>query len=243
MFQPTDPSLESLYPLRNLLPEALPTEPFGMLTRWMDDAREAGNQPNPTSMNLCTLDADGTPSARIVLCRGVDADRGILTFFTNDGSRKGRAMKADPRVALTFHWDHADRQIRVEGRAVKSSDETSDAYFESRTLAKRLGAWSSDQSRPIESREELIAKVAEVVQRFGIDPQNPPSEEESKGMIPRPPHWGGWHVVAKSVEIWAGEGGRIHDRAVWTRELRETGADNPMEAYEGSEWSATRLQP
>lgn len=243
MFQPTDPSLESLYTVRNLLPERLPGEPFAMLTSWVDEAREAKHQPNPTSMCLSTLDPDGSPSSRIVLCRGVEAERGVLTFFTNYESRKGRAMAGDPRVALTFHWDHFDRQIRVEGLAIKASAETSDAYFESRSLAKRIGAWSSDQSTPIESREELIGKVEKAVERFNIDPSNPPSEEASKGMIPRPPHWGGWHVHAKAVEIWAGEGGRIHDRAVWRRELTVTGSEDPMRAYEGGTWEATRLQP
>lgn len=243
MFQPSDPSLDALYTIRTLLPDPLPSGPFAMVQAWLDEARAASNQPNPNAMCLCTVDAHGTPSARIVLCRGVDAERGVLTFFTNYTSRKGRAMEADPRVALTFHWDHTDRQIRVEGLAVRASAETSDAYFETRSLAKRLGAWSSDQSEPIASRDELIAKVEESVTRFGIDPKNPPSEEKSAGLIPRPPHWGGFHVHASAVELWAGEGGRIHDRAVWRRELTEQSHEDPLDAYERGAWSATRLQP
>ncbi len=243
MFQPNDPSIADLFTIRNLLPEDLPDDPFGLVAAWMAEARSAAKTPNTDAMTLCTIDPDGTPSARIVLCRGVDENRGVLTFYTNRASRKGQAMAANPRVSLVFHWDHFERQVRIDGHAVLTSDETSDAYFESRSLAKQLGAWSSDQSEPVGSRHELISKVQQVVERFGINPENPPSEAQSKGMIPRPPNWGGYHVHAESVELWAGEGGRIHDRAVWKRELTENGNADPMGAFDASNWTATRLQP
>ncbi|CAE7640600.1 pdxH [Symbiodinium necroappetens] len=242
-FQPNDPGMSDLFTVRTLLPDPLPAEPFAMLNAWMSEARAEARQPNTNAMTLCTIDADGTPSARVVLCRGVDEGRGVLTFYTNRTSRKGRAMASNPRVALVFHWDHFDRQIRVEGRVVEASDATSDAYFESRSFAKRLGAWSSDQSAPIESRSELIGKIEKVCERFGVDPKNPPSEEASRGVIPRPPHWGGYHVFAQAVEIWAGEGGRIHDRAVWRRSLTPKQNADPMQAFDAGAWSATRLQP
>jgi len=173
----------------------------------------------------------------------MDADRGVFTFYTNRASRKGREMDANPRVGLVFHWDHMERQIRVEGRAVKTSDEVSDAYFKTRSLARQLGAWSSDQSEPIASRGELVEKVKKTVERFGVDPDNQPSVEESVGLVGRPPHWGGYHVHAHAVEVWAGEGGRIHDRAVWRRELSPSGSSGPMLAFNATDWTSTRLQP
>jgi pyridoxamine 5'-phosphate oxidase len=166
-------------------------------------------------MTLATASADGAPSARIVLLRGLD-DRGVV-FYTNSESRKGRELLANPRAALVLHWEPLGRQVRVEGSVERVDDEESDAYFASRPLPSRLGAWASDQSRPIESREELMQRYAETAERFGDGP------------IPRPPHWYGFRVVPDAIEFWEHGAHRLHDRMRYTRA--------------GSSWIAERLAP
>ena len=188
--------------------------PIQLLGSWLDEARAAGI-PQPDAMTLATASADGAPSARIVLLRGLD-DRGVV-FYTNSESRKGRELLANPRAALVLHWEPLGRQVRVEGSVERVDDEESDAYFASRPLPSRLGAWASDQSRPIESREELMQRYAETAERFGDGP------------IPRPPHWYGFRVVPDAIEFWEHGAHRLHDRMRYTRA--------------GSSWIAERLAP
>lgn len=213
------------------LPEVLPGEPMGLLSSWYDEACKARKQPNPEAMTVATVGRDGQPSARVVLCRRIEVERGRLSFFTNYESQKSREMEANPRVACVFHWDAFDRQARVQGRAMRACAAESDAYFAQRALVSRVGAWASAQSRPLKDRETLLAEVMGVMMRFGVTVEQ--LERHERGPeIPRPPHWGGWIVEATSVELWSGAtAGRLHDRAVWTR----NGA--------GSAWSATRLYP
>jgi pyridoxamine 5'-phosphate oxidase len=175
--------------------------------------------------------------------------RGTVTFFTNYQGRKGREVIGDPRVAVCFHWDQSDRQVRIEGIASKTSQAESDAYFQSRRWESRLSAWASDQSEPIESREALLAKLAKVVDRLGLSPQEL-LERGNMVAIPRPPHWGGFTILARSVEFWIGGPGRMHDRAVWTRDIpraREPGSGHDEFSVQGigecGPWIATRLQP
>jgi pyridoxamine 5'-phosphate oxidase len=199
--------------------DPLPSNPAHIVKRWLDEAFAARTQPNPHAVALATVDPDGRPSVRMVLCNEIDPDAATFTFYTNIESRKGRAIQSEPRCAIVFHWD--SRQARIEGHAALTPAERSDAYFATRPLEARLGAWASAQSEPISSRAEILGKLDAVAERFGAK-----REEDS---VPRPPHWGGITLVADSIEIWASREGRIHDRAVW--------------ANNGTDWISTRLQP
>lgn len=214
------------------LPDPLPADPFPLLSSWFDRAVREKVQPNPSAMTLATIDPDGLPSSRVVLCRGIDRAQGTLTFFTNYRGRKGLALHANPHAALHFHWDTLDAQARVEGPAQRTSERESDEYFSRRPWQSRLGAWASDQSEPIASRAELLLKLRATVQRLGLDPAALVERGDTLH-IPRPPHWGGFRVTARRVELWLGGVGRLHERAEWRRDLGP--APGP--------WRATRLQP
>ncbi len=222
---------------REFLPEPLPSDPFPLFLSWFNDAAARAVQPNPNAFTLATVDPDGRPAARILLCKSVDPAAGAITFFSNYTSRKGRAMEANPRAAACFHWDALDRQVRVEGPVARVSAQESDAYFASRPWESRVGAWASEQSRPIASQADLAAKVMASMQRFGLDPMNPPARG-APVTIPRPPHWGGYRLTADRVELWVSGPGRIHDRAAWTRAVTQAGA-----GFQTGPWSGTRVQP
>ena len=217
------------------LGDPLPADPLSIWKAWFDEAREKKIQPNPNAMTLATIDPDGSPSARIVLCKGMnlEPDAGYIVFYTNYDGRKGNALAANPRAALVFHWDDLDKQVRIEGPVVKSPAAESDAYYASRPLESRLGAWASRQSQPIESRDKLLEQVVEVMQRFSVDVFS-----DAPPPIPRPPFWGGFRVWAQAVEVWLGGPGRLHDRARWTRALTQKDG-----GFTPGPWSATRLQP
>jgi pyridoxamine 5'-phosphate oxidase len=224
---------------RETLPEQLPNNPFPIFQSWFDHAVADKVQPNPNAMYVSTIDADGTPSTRTVLCKLIHPDPGAIVFFTNYNSRKGRAIGANPIVSVLFHWDTLDRQVRIEGPVVKSPSEESDAYFASRRWESRVGAWASDQSQPIESHDALMLKVFSTVEELGLDAaalvkEGPDAQVE----IARPPFWGGYRVYPRSMELWCASDTRLHDRARWTREL--TASDD---GFDCGEWSATRLQP
>ena len=222
------------------LPEPLPANPFELAAQWMAQARLDAAQPNPNSMVLATVDARGFPSARVVLCKGIDAPAGDVLFYTNYRSRKGRELAANRRAAAVFHWDYRHRQVRAEGRVEPLSDAENDAYFRSRPWQSRLGAWASEQSQPVESRQALERSVAAAARRFGIPYAGPGSVEPNEVSVelPRPPNWGGYRLRADAVELWVEGEFRIHDRARWTRSLH----DGPR-ADSDSPWSVTRLQP
>lgn len=224
------------------LPDPLPAEPFGLFRSWFDHAERRRDQPNPNAFTLATLDADGRLGARIVLCKGMDPVSGRIVFYTNYLGRKGLALAANARAAAVFHWDHLDRQVRMEGPVTRSPASESDAYFRSRPWISRIGAWASEQSRPVASRDALERQVREACARFGIDPDHPPAPGASIE-IPRPPHWGGFRLWAERVEVWTAGEGRLHDRAIWQRTLRPSkGADCDGWAPD-SGWASTRLQP
>lgn len=223
------------------LPEQLPADPMLMAESWLDEATSREVQRNPNAMTLVTLGADQRPSARIVLCKSFIADPGYVVFYTNYQSRKGRDIAANPNVALVFHWDALGRQVRIEGKAVFSPPAESDEYFQSRDWGSRLGAWGSDQSRPVASRDALIAQIRARATELGL-PLEPDAGNPAAGSlpeIPRPPHWGGFRVWASSVELWIEGRDRIHDRALWTRELEPSGEHE----FAPSDWVGTRLQP
>ncbi len=238
MIDPTLPDLTNAYKVDQHLPDDLAgVNPFATLRDWFDEAHAEQVTPNPNAMALATVDGDaggGRPSCRVVLCRGIEIDKGYIVFFTNRQSRKGRALDATGVAAATFHWDDFDRQVRIEGRVVRSPDDESDAYFAGRGTAKTIAAWASEQSSPIASRKEMMKRIEATLHRFGIgeNEANPPH-------VPRPPHWGGYRVWAESIELWVGNTSRMHDRAVWRRELGEA-CDG---GFTPGAWEATRLQP
>lgn len=225
------------------LPDDLPDSPWGIFREWWDDAHTgAGGGPvqdNPNAVTIATLGEGGMPSCRVVLCKKMDLDAGWICFFTNYQGRKGRQLAAHPKAAACFHWDSLDRQVRIEGLVTVSPAAESDAYYASRALISRLGAWASHQSEPVVSREDLLTQYAGVMERFGIGIEAIMNDSRERTVqIPRPEHWGGFRLWALRVELWIGGQGRCHDRAVWSRSLTPAG-----EGFTGSAWSATRLQP
>jgi len=225
---------------REHLPDPLPAEPLELGLAWLEDAARRGEQPNPNAMVLATADAAGQPSARVVLCKEIRPVPGIVTFYTNYESHKGQDLAANPRAAIVMHWDHRHRQLRVEGRVVRASAAESDAYFQTRAWQRRIGAWASHQSQPIGSRAELYTQIARTALRLAVpDPGDDERAPDPGVRIPRPPHWGGFHVWAEAVELWCEGSARIHDRARWTRTLALR-ADG---GFDAGPWSAARLQP
>ena len=177
-------------------------DPFERFRAWFEEARES--EPNdPNAMTLATADAQGHPSARMVLLK--DFDEAGFVFYTNLESRKGRDLAENPHAALLFHWKSLRRQVRVEGPVTPVSAGEADEYFASRPRGSRIGAWASDQSRPMEGMFVLERRVAEYTAKFGI------------GEIPRPPHWSGFRVAPERIEFWRDGKFRLHERVVFIR--------------------------
>lgn len=192
----------------------LAPDPVAMFERWYVEARDAGVR-EPNAMVVATTDPDGAPSARFVLLKGFDSSG--FVFYTNQASRKGRALAAEPRIALLFPWHDLERQVRIEGVAQELPRADVAAYFDVRPRGSQLGAWASHQSAPVAGREELEKAYAEAEQRF------------AGTAIPVPEEWGGYRVVPEAVEFWQGRIGRMHDRLVYQRT--------------GDGWAVTRLAP
>ena len=178
-------------------------DPLAVFRAWYDEAR--ATEPNDSNaMALATADADGRPSVRMVLLKGYD-ERGFV-FYTNREGRKAADLAANPHAALLFHWKSLRRQIRIEGPVALASDADSDAYFASRSRDSQLGAWASDQSRPLDARATFEARFEEMQARFeGHD-------------VPRPPHWGGYRVAPQRIEFWQDREHRLHERRLFVRE-------------------------
>ncbi len=220
-------------PSEDLLPEPLPDDPLPLFATWLQDAGAKRVQPNPDAMVLATTDADGRPAARVVLCKRIDVRSGYVVFFTNYDSRKSRELSQHPRASAVLHWDALHRQVRLEGAVVRSPAAESDEYFASRSLASRIGAWASRQSEPLASRAALADQVKATRVKFGV------AEGATTGNVPRPPNWGGYRLWIDTIELWVEGPHRVHDRAVWTRELRKAGNDSVAAAA----WRSTRLNP
>ena len=194
-------ALRKSYELAELDESASSEDPLRQFAGWLEQAI-AAQLPEPNAMTLATVGADGRPSTRIVLVKGYD-ERGIV-WFTNYESRKGRELAVHPVAALQFHWVELERVVRIEGRVEKVSAEESDAYYATRPLDSRIGAWASPQSQVIASRAVLLANVAKVSARFLLAP-------------PRPPHWGGYRLKPEAWEFWQGRRSRLHDRLRYRR--------------------------
>ena len=178
------------------------TDPFALFDRWFAEARTS--EPNDSNaMALATVDAAGQPSVRMVLLKGHGPDG--FVFYTNRQSRKAGELAAVPKAALLFHWKSLRRQVRIEGPVALAGDAESDAYFASRSRDSQLGAWASDQSRPLDDRATFEARYEAMRERFaGQD-------------VPRPPHWGGYRVTPERIEFWQDRAHRLHERRVFTR--------------------------
>lgn len=203
------------YRLARLDESSLAGDPFEQLQRWLDEAIRA-ELVEPTAMALATADADGKPTVRMVLLKGIE--NGRLHFYTNLESPKARAIAANPRVALLFYWAELERQVRIEGIAELLDRRTVEAYFATRPRGAQIGAWASHQSTPLASRETLDEAIAEYERRFADAEQIPP-----------PPWWGGYAVEPHAFEFWQGRENRLHDRFRYERTT--TG------------WSRQRLSP
>jgi len=205
------------YTTTGLAETDLAGDPMDQFARWLSEAATAGVD-EPNAMVVSTVDAQGQPSARTVLLKGYDR-RGFV-FYSNYGSRKGAELAANPKVALLFLWHPLARQVVVTGRAERVPAAETEAYFRSRPHGSQLGAWASEQSRPVDERGELEQRYAELERRY------PPGEP-----VPVPPFWGGYRVTPAAVEFWQGRANRLHDRLRYQREAP------------GAKWETVRLQP
>ena len=190
------------------------TDPFAVFGEWLK-AAEAAEPNDPNAMSLATVDANGMPNVRTVLLKGYD-ERGFV-FYTNYESAKGRELLASPKAALNFHWKSLGRQVRVRGTVASVSAAEANAYFASRPRGSRIGAWASQQSRPLESRFALEKAVAAYTTKFAL------------GEIPRPPYWSGFRLTPSEIELWSAGTFRLHDRILFRRV--------------GDAWRKTRLYP
>lgn len=190
-------------------------DPFALVRTWLAEAET--REPNdPNAIALASVDADGLPNVRMVLLKDVEDD--AFVFYTNYGSAKGRELAASGKAAFVMHWKSLRRQVRVRGLVEREEGEKADAYFASRSLKSRLGAWASDQSQPLASRAALVAEVARVTARQGPSPS-------------RPPFWGGFRIRPLEIEFWADGAFRLHDRFRWRRDTTE------------APWQIERLNP
>lgn len=225
---PSIADLRKSYERDELDESASAADPLQQFQTWFDQALKA-QLPEPNAMTLATVGARGRPSTRVVLIKGFDA-RGLV-WYTNYNSRKGQELDTHPWAALQFHWVELERVVRVEGRVEKIAAEESDAYYASRPLDSRLGAWASPQSQVIPSRSVLVTAAAQAAARHLLNP-------------PRPPHWGGYRLVPDTWEFWQGRKSRLHDRLRYRLKDGPDGAQADGQApATPQQWVRERLAP
>lgn len=193
-------------------------DPVAIAASWLEEAT-ASEPEDPNAIALATVGDAGLPNVRMVLLKEIEIGEGAFVFYTNFEGQKGQELAANPQAAFVMHWKSLRRQVRVRGAVERVSDAQADAYYKSRSLQSRLGAWASDQSRPLESRAALMAKVARLTASKGPNPE-------------RPPHWGGFRIRPVEIELWADGAFRLHDRYRFVRAGDEAGG-----------WTVTRLNP
>jgi len=202
------------YTLHGLDFSDIDSNPLTQFSKWFEDARQA-EVPEPNAMHLATVSAQGQPSGRIVLLKGLD-EIGFV-FYTNYESHKGKNLAENPLASLTFFWAELERQVRIEGKVEKVSEEESTTYFHSRPHTSQLGAWASPQSQTIENREILENNFKELEEKY------------EEGQVPKPAHWGGYRLIPEQIEFWQGRPSRLHDRILYQKE--------------GGDWMINRLAP
>lgn len=210
--------LRKSYEKAELSEDASDANPLKQFERWLNEAIQS-EVPEPNAMTVATVASNLRPSTRVVLIKGYD-EQGLV-WYTNYDSRKGKELAGNPFASLQFHWVELERVVRIEGRVSKVSEQESDAYFHSRPLDSRIGAWASPQSQVIDSRTQLVTQAASYMAKFGLKP-------------PRPPHWGGYRLTPDRWEFWQGGVARLHDRLVYR--LQDGGLQN-------GDWTQERLAP
>ena len=203
------------YEKGELLEGSLPENPFDLFSKWFSEVDAAGGLEETNAMTVSSVGEDGFPKSRIVLLKSY-SDKGFV-FFTNYNSEKGKAILHNPKVGISFFWHNLERQVIIKGEAIKLSEVDSELYFKQRPRGSQIGAWASNQSEPITSREILSERVTELEEQF-----------ENK-QIPKPAHWGGFIIAPKSIEFWQGRPNRLHDRMLYS--------------LVSESWSHTRLAP
>lgn len=202
------------YSMQELSEDSVAADPLVQFSNWFDEYLNAG-PPEPSAMTVSTVASNGSPSSRVVLLKGFDAEG--FVFFTNYESKKARDLISNPQVALHFFWPELERQVEIAGLAEKTSREESEAYFATRPPGSKIGAWASKQSEVLTGRDELEKRADELRSKFGDDE------------IPCPPFWGGFRITPSSIEFWQGRPSRLHDRIMYERD--------------GDAWRITRLYP
>ena len=209
--------------------------PLSTLQDWMKKVSDSDTQPNPNCMTVSTVDSNGLPNSRMVLCRELNIEEGHLTFYTNYSSIKSKELESNAKCSVLFHWDKFGLQVRLRGTAIRCSNSKNDAYFSTRALGSQVAAWASDQSKEIESLEMMDTSYQKIMDKFKINNlANDPEKE-----IPRPDFWGGYEIWVGEIELWKNQKNRFHDRLKFTRNISIENGN--IEA--DKEWSIIRVQP